>query len=176
MEFGCGIGRNVPYFKEFFPSARIYGCDISAESIKQAAIDFPDCHFDTIETVEDLQIYNGKIDCIFISCVLHHIDRREHEAWIKALHSIMKKGAYIVIFEMNMYNPVAKRFVDLCPFDANAEMLKPAYCKKLVSDIFGRSKLAYTFFFPWRNVFFTRIEHALSWVPLGAQYYVAAKK
>lgn len=139
-------------------------------------MDFPDCHFNTIETVEDLQIYNGKIDCIFISCVLHHIDRREHEAWIKALHSIMKKGAYIVIFEMNMYNPVAKRFVDICPFDANAEMLNPAYCKKLVSDIFGRAKLAYTFFFPWRNVFFTKIEHTLSWLPLGAQYYVAARK
>jgi hypothetical protein len=108
--------------------------------------------------------------------VLHHIPHQEHEAWIQALHGIMKPGAYIVIFEMNMYNPVARRFVDKCPFDANAVMLKPAYCKKLVSGIFGKANLAYTFFFPWRNTFFITVEHILYWLPLGAQYYVAAKK
>jgi hypothetical protein len=108
--------------------------------------------------------------------VLHHIPRQEHQAWIKALHGIMKKGASIVIFEMNIFNPLAKHLVDICPFDANAEMLKSSYCKKLVSDIFGKAKLRYTFFFPWRNALFTKIEHALSWLPLGAQYYVAAIK
>jgi 2-polyprenyl-3-methyl-5-hydroxy-6-metoxy-1,4-benzoquinol methylase len=176
LDFGCGIGRNIPYFKEFFPAANIYGCDISEESIKKAASDFPDCYFSAIESVDDLQMYNGGIDCVFISTVLHHIPHQEHTGWIKALHSIMKENAYIVIFEMNMYNPLAKRFVYNCPFDANAVMLKPSYCKKLVGDIFGQADLAYTFFFPWRNKFFITLEHLLSWLPLGAQYYVAAKK
>jgi ubiquinone/menaquinone biosynthesis C-methylase UbiE len=176
LDFGCGIGRNILYFKEFFPHARIYGCDISAESIKKASLDFPDCHFTTIETTEDLQVYNDSIDCVFISTVLHHIPHQEHHAWIKALHNIMKINGSIVIFEMNMYNPLARRFVYKCPFDANAVMLKPSYCKKLVADIFGNADLAYTFFFPWRTKFFVTIEHLLSWLPLGAQYYVAAKK
>jgi ubiquinone/menaquinone biosynthesis C-methylase UbiE len=176
LDFGCGIGRNIPYFKEFFPAADIHGCDISEESVMKAASDFPDCHFTTIETAEDLQVYNGSIDCVFISTVLHHIPHKEHTDWIKALYSIMKVNAYIVIFEMNMYNPLAKRFVYNCPFDDHAVMLKPSYCKKLVSDVFGSADLAYTFFFPWRNKFFITVEHLLPWLPLGAQYYVVAKK
>jgi putative flippase GtrA/SAM-dependent methyltransferase len=176
LDFGCGIGRNIPYFKEFFPDADIYGCDISEESIKKAASDFPGCHFTVIETVDDLRVYKGVIDCVFISTVLHHIPHQEHTAWIRALHNIMKKNAYLIIFEMNMYNPLAKRFVYNCPFDANAVMLKPSYCKKLAGDIFGKADMAYTFFFPWRNKFFITLEHLLSWLPLGAQYYVAARK
>jgi trans-aconitate methyltransferase len=176
LDFGCGIGRSIPYFKEFFPHAQIYGCDVSAKSIKKASRDFPDCHFAIIETPEDLKVYNGGMDCVFISTVLHHIPHKEHSAWIKALYNIIKTNGHIVIFEMNMYNPLARRFVYNCPFDANAVMLKPSYCKKLVADIFGQADLAYTFFFPWRTKFFVTVEHILSWLPLGAQYYVAAKK
>jgi SAM-dependent methyltransferase len=176
LEFGCGIGRNMPYIKEFFPGAEIFGCDISEESVKRARMDFPDCHFDTIYDRKDLEMYNGKIDCVFISCVLHHIPHKEHKIWIKELFRIMKKGAYIIVFEMNRYNPIAKRFTEKCALDVNAVFLKPAYCKKLIFDIFGSAHLGYTFFFPWRNKVFTAIEHALFWLPLGAQYYVAGEK
>jgi trans-aconitate methyltransferase len=176
LDFGCGIGRSIPYLKAGFPRAAIYGCDISEGSIKKAASDFPDCRFTAIETAEDLHIYHDAIDCVFISTVLHHIPHEEHALWIKALHRIMKANAYIVIFEMNMYNPLAKRFVDTCPFDVHAVMLKPSYCKKLVSRVFGSADLAYTFFFPWRSSLCIAMERRLSWLPLGAQYYVAAKK
>jgi hypothetical protein len=58
-------------------------------------------------------------------------------------------------------------------------MLDSKYSKYILKNIFGNEavvKLGYTYFFPWRNKIFTRIEHGLSWLPLGAQYYVIARK
>ena len=127
LDYGCGIGMNIPYLKEYFPSTKLYGCDISKESIKLAKEHIDYCQFDTIETVEDLKIYENKIDCVFISTVLHHIPPEEHIKWLKGLYGILKKGGYMVIFENNMKNPLTKRFVEKIPMDKDAIMLGTEY-------------------------------------------------
>ncbi|MDR1878408.1 MAG: class I SAM-dependent methyltransferase [Bacteroidales bacterium] len=181
LEYGCGVGLYIPYLKECFPNAEIYGCDVSPESIRQVSENIPDCHFDLIEVPEDLKVYEGKIDCVFVNCVLHHIPPEEHKQWLTALYTYMKKDTYLVIFEMNMYNPLSRWFVKRTPIDDNATMLTPKYCKTLIRDIFGKDKktkvkLKYTYFFPWRNKVFKTIEYQLTWIPLGAQYCVVVKK
>jgi hypothetical protein len=50
LEFGGGIGRNIPF-----------------------------CHFETIESPDDLRKFDGVIDCVFIVNVLHHIPHDEHK-------------------------------------------------------------------------------------------------
>jgi ubiquinone/menaquinone biosynthesis C-methylase UbiE len=179
LDYGCGIGMNIPYLRKYFPDTKLFGCDISKESISLAKENVPDCAFDTIETVNDLKIYKDKIDCIFISTVLHHIPFDEHEEWIGGLYDVLKDGGYMIIFEHNMKNPLTKKFVEKIPMDKNANMLDSKYSKEILRKIFGKGafvKLGYTYFFPWRNKIFTWIEHRLSWLPLGAQYYVIAKK
>jgi trans-aconitate methyltransferase len=101
LEFGCGIGTNVRFLKQYFPTSQIYGCDISAESIRLASEKYTDCHFSVIQKTEDLQIYTDKIDCIFISCVLHHIPFDQHVQWINALYSILHENSSIVIAAFN---------------------------------------------------------------------------
>ena len=86
LDYGCGIGMNIPYLKEYFPSTKLYGCDISKESIKLAKEHIDYCQFDTIKIVEDLGIYENKIDCVFISCVLHHIPPEDRIKWLKGLY------------------------------------------------------------------------------------------
>lgn len=179
LDYGCGIGLNIPYLRQYFPGVKLYGCDISKESVKSAKENIPDCTFDAIETVEDLKIYETKIDCVFISTVLHHITYSEHEKWLTGLYKTLDKGGYIIIFEHNMKNPFTKKIVKRTPMDKNATMLDYEYCKGIIKDIFGNKstiKHGYTYFFPWRNKIFTAIEHNLFWLPLGAQYYVLARK
>jgi SAM-dependent methyltransferase len=179
LDYGCGIGLNIPYLQKYFPDAKLYGCDVSGESIKLAKANIQNCEFDVIDKPDDLKIYANKVDCIFISTVLHHIEPAEHTFWLEALYKIMKNGSHMVIFEHNMINPLTKGFVKRIPMDKNATMLKPSYCKNLVKDVFGKTafvKLEYTYFFPWRNKFFMALEHCLSGIPLGAQYYVSARK
>jgi ubiquinone/menaquinone biosynthesis C-methylase UbiE len=179
LDYGCSIGMNVPYLREYFPNSELYGCDISKESIKTAREKILNCRFDTIETAENLKMYRSKIDCVFISTVLHHIPYCEHEKWITGLFEILDKGGYMIIFEHNMKNPFTGKIVRRTPMDRNAVMLNCGYCKKMVKTIFGEKSIVkhgYTYFFPWRNKVFTGIEHRLSRLPLGAQYYVLAKK
>jgi ubiquinone/menaquinone biosynthesis C-methylase UbiE len=161
---------NIPYLRQYFPAAKLYGCDVSEKSIGLAKSQIDYCQFDVIETLRDIKMYDNKIDCVFISTVLHHIEPSEHKIWLQALYDIMKKGSYMVIFEHNMFNPLTKRFVERIPMDKGATMLSAGYCKSLVREIFGGSKkvkLRYTYFFPWRNKLFTTIEHAIAWLPIG---------
>ncbi len=36
LEYGCGIGRNLEFIKQYFPKSGISGCDISKESLQYA--------------------------------------------------------------------------------------------------------------------------------------------
>ncbi|MDR1193065.1 MAG: class I SAM-dependent methyltransferase [Peptococcaceae bacterium] len=193
LDYGCGIGSFIPYLHNCFKNAKLYGCDISSESIKTARMNYSYCDFRVIENVNDLRLYE-KVDCVIINTVLHHIPPNEHEYWINGLYSILNEnyngGGIIVIFEHNMGNPLTKSFVKNTKIDENAVMLDPKYCKRLLLNKFyhtkigdketilekDRVKLAFTYFFPWRNTLFTIVERFLFWLPLGAQYCVYAKK
>ena len=177
LDYGCGAGLYTPYLKKHFPHTMIYGCDVSSKSIEVAKRKYPEYEFSTISHVDDLEKYKEIIDCVFINCVLHHIPPMEHEKYITGIYNNMRKGAYLIIFEMNMINPLVKNFVNKTPIDKNATMLKSSYCKNTVEKCFmGEVKLRYSYFFPWRNKFLVGIEHKLGFLPLGAQYYIVAKK
>jgi SAM-dependent methyltransferase len=45
LDFGCGVGRSMPYLREVFPKAEIVGCDPSAESLAIARRENPSCRF-----------------------------------------------------------------------------------------------------------------------------------
>lgn len=196
LDFGCGNGMLIPLLNKFFKNTKLYGCDVSSKSIEIAKQRYSYCDFRTIENAGDLKYYE-KIDCIFVNSVLHHIPQNEHEYWINGLYSILaanenraRGGGAIVIFENNMKNPLMKAFVKRTKIDENAVMLSPKYCKRLLLNKFYNTKtgdkeimlkkddvkLKYTYFFPWRNKFFTYIEYLLFWLPLGAHYCVYAKK
>ena len=193
LDFGCGIGSNIPYLHEYFKDAKLYGCDVSPRSIEIAKMNYPYCDFNVINAVDDLKLYSD-IDCVFISTVLHHIPQTEHEYWIGGLYNILSEdtdaGGSIVIFEHNMANPLTKSLVKKTKIDEDATMLHPEYCRRLVSNCFYKTKvidkeivpekdkvkLRYTYFFPWRNKPFTTLEHMLFWLPLGAQYCLHARK
>jgi trans-aconitate methyltransferase len=90
LDFGCGIGLNIPYLHTYFKNTALYGCDVSSKSIEIARKKYPYGTFNVINNVEDLQIYNT-IDCVFISTVLHHIPEEEHEYWINGLYAVLTR-------------------------------------------------------------------------------------
>ena len=198
LDFGCGVGGNIPYLRDHFKNARLFGCDISSKSVEIAEKDYEYCQFDVVEDVGGLKIYKEGIDCVFISTVMHHIPPNEHKSWIDGLHGILSDdagligggGGVICVFEHNMNNPVTKSVVTNAVVDRDATMLSAPYCKRLLQNAFCRAKidgkelklardrvkLKYTYFFPWRNPLFTGMERLLHWVPFGAQYCVYAEK
>lgn len=178
LEFGCGVGRNIPSATKYFPDTKIYGCDTSQKSIELATTHAPDAHYSLISHPGDLhKNYPQKLDVIFMACVLHHIDEEERLNWLEVLFASLKPRGKPVIFEHNPFNPLTWRIFNTCPYDAGAKLIPLHLAKKLLrSSGFTDIALTYTLFFLWRTPFLEKAESMLRWLPLGGQYCVAARK
>lgn len=173
LEFGCGVGRNIPHLRRSFPEAEITGSDISGESLKLARENNPYANF----VMEDGQIRLGPFDLIFVSCVYHHIPEPERAEITRLLKRRLSDCGNIFIFEHNPYNPVTRRLVSKCLFDARAELLTlNETCRLMREAGLQVAARAYCLFFPPSWPFAAGVEGLLSRLPLGGQYYVQAAK
>jgi SAM-dependent methyltransferase len=78
LDFGCGVGRSMPYLREVFPKAEIVGCDPSAESLAIARRENPSCRFTSMdELTPDAKLKEGGYFIIFehnpINPVMRHL-------------------------------------------------------------------------------------------------------
>ncbi len=172
LEYGCGIGRNVPYLQHAFPQAEVIGTDISAASLEQARHDYPSARFE----VESADLDIGTFDLIFIAGVFHHIPVAEREGAARSIANRLAPGGSVYVFEHNPYNPVTRRIVNNCPYDADAVLLKPRELKKLMANA-GLSSTGngYCLFIPPSFSRLAVLEKYMGWLPLGGQYWVGAK-
>ncbi|MDR2125128.1 MAG: class I SAM-dependent methyltransferase [Desulfovibrio sp.] len=177
LEFGCGVGRNLPFLQHYFPNSRISGCDVSGESLALAGKAAPEADLALTADPEDfLRCYaRSAFGLITAVCVLHHIPEKTRADWLSALYATLRPGGTLLIFEHNPYNPLTRRIFNTCPFDAGAKMLSPGAARNLLRhtgfvDLFGR----YTLFFPWRGKAWRGLETALGRLPLGGQYFLKA--
>ncbi|PPJ41545.1 MULTISPECIES: class I SAM-dependent methyltransferase [unclassified Pseudoxanthomonas] len=169
LEYGCGIGRNVPFLQQAFPGAEVIGTDISAASLETARHDMPDVRFEVER--EDLEI--GQFDLIFVAGVFHHIPQGERAGAMDTIARRLTANGSAFVFEHNPYNPVTRRIVNNCPYDADAVLLKPSELRGLFSGAGMRpSAKEYCLFIPPRLSALSGLEKYLGWLPLGGQYWV----
>jgi SAM-dependent methyltransferase len=174
LEFGCGIGRNIPFLRQTFPNAVIVGSDISQASLEIAKINNPGVEFlSRIENIESVRLF----DVIFVAGVFHHIPVAQREDVLRTLFSRLSPGGFLFVFEHNPYNPVTCRIVSNCPYDADADLLKPSDLRHILEQTsFTIVNMAYCLFVPSRLSMLVRLEGKLGWFPLGGQYWVQARR
>lgn len=174
LEFGCGIGRNLKFFSEYFAGSDIHACDISAKSLSLAAKENPSVNIFLLNESE-INKYTGKFDLIFVSCVFHHIKPEERKESIRSIFTMLNKNGTVYIFEHNPFNPVTRHIVKTCPWDTDAILLNMNETVKLLQsaglEISGKK---YTLFFPSSLKFLRSVESFLGKIPFGGQYYVKA--
>ncbi|MDM0055806.1 class I SAM-dependent methyltransferase [Variovorax fucosicus] len=170
LEYGCGIGRNIPFLRSAFPDAQIEGSDISAASLEIARRDNPAVNF----FVEHGDVQQGEpVDLIFVAGVFHHIPVSQRAAVTRKLFSRLSPGGELFVFEHNPFNPVTRRIVDNCPYDEDAVLLRPAELKSLMRDAsLTLEGAGYCLFVPPKLSALTWLENVLGWLPLGGQYWV----
>ncbi len=173
LEYGCGIGRNIPFLRAAFPEATIAGSDISAASLEIARKENPGVEFFLEQADTSAEPY----EVIFIAGVFHHIPVRERASVMKALYHRLAPGGTIVIFEHNPFNPVTRKIVNDCPYDEDAVLLKLSNLKTLLVDVgLPVRRSAYCLFVPPSLSVLLPLEAKLGWLPLGGQYWVKAKR
>ncbi len=173
LEYGCGIGRNVPYLASSFPGAEIVGTDISTASLKQAAAENPNARFELESGSLDL----GAFDLVFVAGVFHHIPAIERNGASRSIAARLNASGSACVFEHNPYNPVTRRIVNSCPYDADAVLLKPRELRTLLGDAeLSVVASSYCLFVPPKLSWLSPVEARLGWLPLGGQYWVHARK
>lgn len=176
LEYGCGIGRNFPYFIEHFPESDIYGCDISKKSIEIAENLYPKIKFFIAEK-KDQEEYLNKFDLVFVTNVLHHVNPLKRNKVLNRINRMLKPNGILVIFEHNPFNPITRYIVKKCPFDYDAVLITPKELKRIVSNS-GYNNVKYNFmiFFPAFLKKLRRFEKYMKKIPLGGQYYLISNK
>jgi SAM-dependent methyltransferase len=176
LEYGCGIGMNLNFIPEYFPGAKVTGCDISAKSIQIASEKSPSVDFFHIEDSE-VDKRKESFDLIFVSNVFHHIEPHLREKAVSNIYKMLDKNGVVFFFEHNPFNPVTRRVVNTCVWDTDAILLKPKESLGLFRNAgFSIKSKVYTLYFPAYMKFLRPIEKALWFLPMGGQYYITAEK
>jgi SAM-dependent methyltransferase len=171
LDFGCGVGTMIPHMKKKFKKSKIYVFDESKDSLKFLKNKYP--------FVSCLKKMNGniKFDLIFLSGVIHHIDRSMRKRILKKIYSSLKSAGKLIIFEHNPYNPLTNIVVKNCEFDRDAQLIKKKELINICENVsFKVDDSAYVYFFPTSMKKFKVLEKYLEWFFLGAQYFCIFKK
>jgi ubiquinone/menaquinone biosynthesis C-methylase UbiE len=177
LDFGAGVGYMVPFFTRHLPDARVTCLDVSRKSLDLgkaqhgAAADFR--HFDG----RQIPYADGTFDVALASCVFHHIPHEEHVALLAEIRRVLAPNGRLFVFEHNPLNPLTRHAVNTCVFDEHADLvLAPTMRRRVRAAGFATADVRYRIFFPHALRGLRPLEAKLTWLPLGAQYYVAARK
>jgi SAM-dependent methyltransferase len=174
LDVGCGVGLMSRYVGQHF--GELHGVDIAPGVVERAAAHFPEGKF---------QLYDGQripfedqtFDVAFTVCVLHHVPPAQWTSLVTEMARVLKPGGLLYIFEHNPYNPLTRRAVSNCPFDADATLLPRSRSTALIRSAgLETAEARYVLFFPWNGSGFRSIEAGLRWLPLGAQYFVCGRR
>jgi 2-polyprenyl-3-methyl-5-hydroxy-6-metoxy-1,4-benzoquinol methylase len=173
LDFGCGVGVLSGALAKQFPAARRDGFDPSSRSI--AAIDAE--LGKSGRFTSDENELREEYDAIIVANVLHHVPPGNRGSVVHSLARRLSREGRLFIFEHNPFNPLTRRAVDRCEFDADAVLLPSrealGYFAPAGLEVVQRH---YIVFFPrWLRAL-RPLEPKLTWCPLGAQYVAVAKR
>ena len=176
LDFGGGTGNALGHFRRFYPQSRLALADTSAGSLDVARARYPDAAELIHLTQQRLPFGAATYDIVFAACVFHHVPQERHVDILKGLKRALRPGGSLFIFEHNPFNPLTRKAVRDCAFDADAVLIAGGeLCARLRQAGFPPVRPRYRIFFPAFLRHFRRFEPRLAWLPLGGQYYVHAR-
>jgi SAM-dependent methyltransferase len=175
LDFGAGVGYSVPFFVRHLPATRVTCLDVSRKSLDVGAARHGSAaefaHFDG----RTIPYGDGTFDVALASCVFHHIPHEEHVGLLAEIHRVLVPGGRLFVFEHNPLNPLTRHAVNTCEFDEHAKLvLAPTMRRRVLDAGFAAADVRYRIFFPHVLRRMRPFETKLTWLPLGAQYYVKA--
>ncbi|GAA5264586.1 hypothetical protein ACOSOMT5_P1011 [Acidiphilium sp. MT5] len=174
LDFGCGIGNSVPYFRKYFAESMISCCDVSARSIEIAQTRFVGREKYFLVD-KNIHLPTASQDIIFSACVFHHIPHQQHHHWLSELRRVTRPGGLLAIYEHNPLNPLTVHAVNTCPFDVNAKLISGRTMRHRASSSgWYDADTDYRLFFPSILRSLRPLERHLGWLVLGAQYRMTA--
>jgi ubiquinone/menaquinone biosynthesis C-methylase UbiE len=170
LDIGCGIGLVDRELEGRV--GWLCGVDMSRSSLELAKQRAPATSFALYDGMR-LPFRDASFDAAFAISVLHHVAPAARPAFMaEMLRPIVPRGVVILI-EHNPLNPVTRRIVSRCAFDADAVLLHRQEADRLLAAAGAPAAGGrYIGFSPLRHALVERAERVVGWLPIGAQYGV----
>jgi SAM-dependent methyltransferase len=173
LDVGCGIGLTDRFLEGRLGS--LTGVDVSPGVLERAEQANPWARY-VLYDGERLPFDDGSFDLAFTVCVVQVIEPSQRPAFVSELTRVTRPGGLVVAFEHNPFNPLTRLVVRRCAFGHDASMLTLGR----MAALFRRARLsvverAYILLFPSRGSRARKLERSVARLPLGAQYYLAAR-
>ena len=181
LDYGCGAGDLMRVLAGLGADASFTGCDVSGGMLAEAARRWPPALGDAPSVAPQdgarTPFADRQFDIVTISAVLHHVPIEERLAVYRELGRVLKPGGRIYVFEHNPRNPLVRYVIARTPIDQNAILLDAREVRHGLLDT-ARYDLEtdYLMFMPPGIAVLRSLDRTLAWLPLGAQYVVAARK
>ena len=181
LDYGCGAGDLMRVLAGLGARASFSGCDVSTGMLAEAGKRWPDGQGAAPALAAQdgarTPFADGQFDIATVSAVLHHVALPERPAVYAELGRVLKPGGRLYIFEHNPRNPLVRHVIARTPIDANAVLLDANEVQTgLLDSARYEVETDYLMFMPPGIKFLRVVDRALAWLPLGAQYAVAARK
>ena len=177
LDFGCGVGSSIPFWRRYFPVSDLVCVDVSARSLDIAYDRFRNSANYVLFEGGNLPLKSGVFDIAFSACVFHHISSTEHVPLLREILRVLSKNSgALYLYEHNPLNPLTLRAVNSCPFDAGAVLIPPRRMRRQFRNAgFSGICLGYRVFFPRALKHLRFLEPRLGFLPLGAQYCITGR-
>jgi len=168
LDVGCGVGTYHPLLRGHVRS--ISGADPSSECLAEARLANADVDYRDFDGGV-IPFDDNSVDVSFAICVMHHVPPAQWPAFVREMARVTRPGGVVAIFEHNPFNPLTRRIVSRCPFDADATLLSKRTAERHLIDA-GLARVAgsYILAVPAIDGFMRKVDDALSSLPFGAQY------
>jgi SAM-dependent methyltransferase len=168
LDIGCGTGGSHPLIAGKLAS--LCATDVSAGSVAEAAGANPGVDYRPYDGTR-LPYDDARFDAAMTICVMHHVPPPQWPAFAAEMKRIVRPGGLALVFEHNPLNPLTRRAVSNCAFDADAVLLGQRRTRALLEgagfrEVNSRAILTIPSFGPATRA----IDFALGRLSLGAQF------
>ncbi|WP_428663815.1 class I SAM-dependent methyltransferase [Reyranella sp.] len=181
LDYGCGAGDLMRVLTQLGARGSFTGCDVSGGMLAEVGKRWPR-HLGPPPALARQDgartpFADGRFDVATVSAVLHHVPVAERPAVYAELGRVLKPGGRLYVFEHNPRNRLVRHVIARTPIDENAILLD---AREVQDGLLGSGRYEletdYLMFTPPGIAWLRFVDRALAWLPLGAQYVVAARK
>ncbi|HEY0038059.1 MAG TPA: class I SAM-dependent methyltransferase [Longimicrobium sp.] len=104
LDFGCGCGRTLLWFRDAEGGTQFHGTDIDAEAIAWCQGNLPFATFGVNQPLPPLSYPDGHFDLVYALSVFTHLSEEQQHMWIHELHRVLRPGG-IALLTFLGYHP-----------------------------------------------------------------------
>jgi len=173
LDIGCGPASIHPMIASSL--GRLTGVDVAESQLVRAMTANPDNGYAAYDGAR-LPFADNTFDVTFTICVMHHVPPSQWPDFVGEMFRVTTPGGMVVIFEHNPYNVLTRIVVNRCEFDKDAVLLASSRVMGLLAEAgFVDAFKGFFLVSPFKAKLFRMLDRGLRRLPLGAQYYVAAR-